>query len=78
MNALFLLVPLALLLATASVAAFLWAVRGGEFEDMDTPALRVILDDAPAMRLDTSARPGASHEPTPAQILRRTRHSPQD
>lgn len=71
MNALFLLVPLALLLATASVAAFLWAVRGGEFEDLETPALRVILDDAPAVRLDATARVGASHEHTPAQILRR-------
>lgn len=45
MSVLFVLVPLALLLATAAVAAFLWAVSHGEFEDLETPALRVVLDD---------------------------------
>lgn len=45
MSILFVLVPLALLLASAAVAAFLWAVGQGEFEDLDTPALRVLIDD---------------------------------
>ncbi len=45
MTALYLLVPLALLLATGSVAAFLWAVGRGEFEDLETPALRVVFED---------------------------------
>ena len=45
MNVLYLLVPLALVLAGAGVAAFLWAVRSGQFDDVDTPALRVLLED---------------------------------
>jgi cbb3-type cytochrome oxidase maturation protein len=45
MSILFVLVPLALLLATGAVGAFLWAVGHGEFEDLETPALRVIMDD---------------------------------
>lgn len=45
MTALYLLVPLALLLATGAVTAFLWAVGRGEFEDLETPALRVVFDD---------------------------------
>ncbi len=45
MNILFVLVPLALVLAGAGVAAFRWAVRSGQFDDLDTPALRILIDD---------------------------------
>ncbi|MEM6325961.1 MAG: cbb3-type cytochrome oxidase assembly protein CcoS [Bacteroidota bacterium] len=45
MNVLYVLVPLALVLALGGVAAFRWAVRDGQFDDVDTPALRVLLDD---------------------------------
>ena len=42
------LIPLALALAAAAAAAFRWAVRDGQFDDVETPALRVLLDeDAP-------------------------------
>ncbi len=50
MNVLYVLVPLALGLALAGVAAFRWAVRDGQFDDVDTPALRVLIDDEPAGR----------------------------
>ena len=39
------LFPLALLLAAAAVAAFIWATRTGQLDDLDTPALRVLHDD---------------------------------
>ncbi len=42
---LFLLLPLALLLAGAAVYGFLWAVRTGQYEDVHTPALRLLTDD---------------------------------
>lgn len=45
MSVLFVLIPLALLLATGAVSAFLWAVSRGEFEDLETPALRVVWED---------------------------------
>lgn len=41
----YVLVPLALLLAGAGVAAFRWAVRDGQFDDTETPALRMLMDD---------------------------------
>ena len=44
MSILFVLIPLALLLATSAVAAFLWAVSRGEFEDLDSPAMRMLMD----------------------------------
>ena len=48
MSVFYVLVPLALLLAGAGVLAFRWAVRDGQFDDVETPALRILLDDEPA------------------------------
>lgn len=45
MNVLYVLIPLALLLLAAAVWAFFWAVGSGQFDDLDTPAMRVVLDD---------------------------------
>lgn len=45
MTVLYFLVPLALILAGASIAAFFWAVRSGQFDDTETPAIRILLDD---------------------------------
>ena len=45
MNVLYILVPLAILLAAAGVAAFSWAVRSGQFDDVETPAIRMLIDD---------------------------------
>ena len=36
---------LALLLLAGAVWAFFWAVGSGQFDDLDTPAVRVIMDD---------------------------------
>lgn len=45
MNILYLLVPLALILAAAGVWAFYWSVRTGQYDDTDTPAIRVLMED---------------------------------
>ena len=45
MSTLYVLIPLGLLLLVAAVAAFFWAVGSGQFDDMDTPAWRVVMDD---------------------------------
>lgn len=45
MNIIFYLIPLGLLLLIAAVAAFFWAVRSGQFDDLDTPAWRILMDD---------------------------------
>jgi len=41
----FILVPLALLVVGAAVGAFIWATRSGQFDDLDTPGLRMLQDD---------------------------------
>lgn len=45
MSTLYVLIPLGLVLLAAAVAAFFWAVGSGQFDDMDTPAWRVVMDD---------------------------------
>lgn len=45
MRILLILIPLSLLVLGIAVWAFFWAVRSGQFEDMDAPAWRVLLDD---------------------------------
>lgn len=46
MTMLLLLVPLSVLLLGAAIGAFLWAVRGGQFDDLDTPGLAPLAEDA--------------------------------
>lgn len=49
MSVIYLVLPLALLVAAGAVAAFLWAVRDGQFDDLDAPAARVLgEEDAPS------------------------------
>ena len=50
MTILYLLIPLGLLLLGIAVAAFFWATRSGQFDDLDTPAWSVVLDDDRAPR----------------------------
>jgi cbb3-type cytochrome oxidase maturation protein len=45
MNVLVYLVPIALALGLAGLAAFLWSLKAGQYQDMDGAALRVLGDD---------------------------------
>ncbi|MBT5267072.1 MAG: cbb3-type cytochrome oxidase assembly protein CcoS [Rhodospirillaceae bacterium] len=45
MSVLAYLIPIALLLGLLGLAAFLWALRSGQFEDLDGAAWRVLQDD---------------------------------
>ncbi len=45
MITLYLVLPLALLIAGVAVAAFAWSVRSGQLDDLETPPKRILLDD---------------------------------
>ena len=45
MNGLVVLVPIALGLGLAGLAAFFWSLRHKQFDDMDGAALRILIDD---------------------------------
>ncbi|MGE4458126.1 cbb3-type cytochrome oxidase assembly protein CcoS [Stenotrophomonas acidaminiphila] len=49
MAILLMLIPISLVLLGAAVGAFVWAVKRGQFDDLDTPALDILEDnDRPA------------------------------
>jgi cbb3-type cytochrome oxidase maturation protein len=45
MDILYLLIPLSLVFVAAIAVVFLWAVKSGQFEDMEGPAHRILMDD---------------------------------
>lgn len=45
MSVVYVLVPLALVIVTVALVAFIRSVRGGQFDDLDTPAHRMLIDD---------------------------------
>ncbi len=45
MNGLIILIPVALVLGAAGLVAFLWALRSGQFDDLDGAAVRMLGDD---------------------------------
>ena len=45
MEAIYLLIPLAAVLVAIIVAGFLWAVRSGQFDDLEGPAHSILMDD---------------------------------
>jgi len=52
MSVLYLVLPLALLIAGGAVLAFVWTVRSGQLDDVDTPPRRILFDDVPIKGTD--------------------------
>ncbi len=46
MGIILVLLPISICLAVAGLAAYLWCVRTGQYEDLDGPAVRVLFDEA--------------------------------
>lgn len=44
MSSLVFLIPMALFLGAVALAAFLWSLRSGQYEDLDGAAVRIFLD----------------------------------
>lgn len=64
MTILLMLIPISLILLAAAVWAFVWAVRRGQFDDLDTPALDILDSDdhpAPGEPRDTTRRHDSDH-----------------
>ncbi len=59
MEVIFILLPLAILIAGVMLALFIWAVRSGQYDDLETPAHRILFDDNGS---STRAKPRASHD----------------
>lgn len=58
MSILLLLVPVSVLLLGIAIWAFLWAVRSGQYDDLDAPAIDMLRNDSGVIRTP-SAGPDA-------------------
>ncbi len=45
MDSIYLLIPIALILTAIAIKAFFWAVNNHQYDDLDTPASSILLDD---------------------------------
>jgi cbb3-type cytochrome oxidase maturation protein len=45
MSVLYIVLPLAIVMAAVALAAFFWATKRGQFDDLDTPPHRAMFDD---------------------------------
>jgi len=45
MDILYLLIPLGLMLLGVAIWGFMWAVKSGQFDDLEGPAHRILMDD---------------------------------
>ncbi|MCW8899912.1 MAG: cbb3-type cytochrome oxidase assembly protein CcoS [Gammaproteobacteria bacterium] len=45
MEILYILIPLGLLVLGVAIWGFIWAVKTGQFDDMEGPAHRILMDD---------------------------------
>ena len=72
METIFVLLPLALLIAAIAVGLFIWAAKTGQFDDLETPAVRILFDDEeprrPATAIASAVPPGTPGEAVPRTI----------
>ncbi len=52
MSVLYIVLPLALIVVGVAVFAYLWAAKRGQFDDLETPAMRALHDDPPMKKQD--------------------------
>jgi len=45
MDIIYLLLPIALIIVLIIIGVFFWAVKSDQFEDMEGPAYRILMDD---------------------------------
>jgi cbb3-type cytochrome oxidase maturation protein len=77
MTVLFVVLPLATLLSGIAAIAFLWATRSGQFDDLSTPAVRLLCDELKEKRPTLGpARTQALREtnPTDAKLAQTQNH----
>lgn len=59
MESLYLLIPIAILIVAVAVAVFFWAVKSGQYDDLDTEGQRILFDDPPAKTQSPAAEQDA-------------------
>tara|TARA_R110002167_G_scaffold245723_3_gene451106 strand:+ start:724 stop:933 length:210 start_codon:yes stop_codon:yes gene_type:complete len=64
MEVLFVLIPISLILITLAIAIFGWAVKNGQYDDLEGPAHSILYDD------DADMIPGPDDKPKPKPSIK--------
>ncbi len=65
MSIIFLILPVTLLLSAGAVLAFAWATRSGQFDDLETPAIRLLHDERRIKSLENAESQPTAQGPDP-------------
>lgn len=65
MNILLFLIPISLVMIGAAALLFAWAVKHGQFEDLDTPALDILREERPPVASSATGKAEGEPEATP-------------
>ncbi|MEL0028033.1 MAG: cbb3-type cytochrome oxidase assembly protein CcoS [Perlucidibaca sp.] len=57
MEVIYLLIPLSLVFLVVAIYFFFWAVKSEQYEDLEGPAHRIILDDRDERSREPASRP---------------------
>ena len=57
MELLYAIIPFSMFLLAVAIVGFFWAVRAGQFDDMDSPAHRILFDDDDPEKKEVSKEP---------------------
>ncbi|HCZ13061.1 MAG TPA: cbb3-type cytochrome oxidase assembly protein CcoS [Accumulibacter sp.] len=60
METLYLLIPISVVLVFLIAIAFWWSLRNGQFDDLEGPAYRILMDDDSPPPQPPEERPAAS------------------
>lgn len=50
------MIPLALAMSLCFLGAYIWAVRKGQYDDVETPAYRILFDDEESVPSETTSK----------------------
>jgi cbb3-type cytochrome oxidase maturation protein len=67
MDILYLLIPISLMFVFIIAGVFWWSLKSGQFEDLDGPGYRVLMDDDKAGGLGSAAAEDAEASPVGAR-----------
>jgi cbb3-type cytochrome oxidase maturation protein len=62
MSVLYVALPVAVMLGAAGLIACLYCIRDGQYDDLDTPAVRMLIDDPPADGRHAARSPDTTHD----------------
>lgn len=77
MESLFLLVPIALVFVAIAIKILFWAIKSGQYDNLDTEAHRILFDEEPTeKRRDTTAPDQYTKTPDtqPPETSEKSRH----